>query len=64
MGGRLWKEEEVRFMSRHLNRGLSFVANALNRTETAVYQKAYSLGLAVQRNDMSARVYKKELNRF
>lgn len=64
MGGRLWKEEEVRFLSRHLNRGLSFVANALNRTETAVYQKAYSLGLAVQRNDMSARTYRKELKRF
>lgn len=64
MGGRLWKEEDVRFLYKNLSRGLPYVAKALNRTETAVYQKAWSLGLGVQRSELSARTYRKELKRF
>ena len=64
MGGRLWKDEDVQFLRGNLNRGLPFVAKALNRTETAVHQKAWSLGLDVRRDQMSARTYTKELERF
>lgn len=64
MGGRLWTSEDVRFLRTNLNKGLHFVANALNRTDTAVYQKALDLGMSVQRSEMSVRAYKKELARF
>lgn len=64
MGGRLWKEEDIRFLIRNSGRELSFVANALNRTENAVYQKAINLGLDVHRNQMSVQTQKKDLERF
>ena len=64
LGGRLWKEDEIRFLKRNSSRELSFVANYLNRTENAVYQKAISLGLDVHRSQISSKTYKKDLERF
>ena len=59
MGGRLWTDEEIAYLRAHLRDGIPAVAKALNRTELAVYNKAYLIGLDVKLSQASRRVYKR-----
>lgn len=64
MAGRKWTDEEIAFLTDNRKRGISYLARALDRTESAVYQKSLTMGLGLNIATMSTGSYKSVLNRI
>ena len=61
MSGKLWTDADVGYLKAHIGDGVKPVAKALGRTEDAVLQKAYAIGL---RGLSAGKARKKYINEY